>query len=264
LVRDAPSQAGHLHELADYRELLGVQQLHGGVEMIAVQVKNHSTVVADNDVKRVVDACNKQVLRHFGPVYGTQAEAHFAAKDTPLSQYDWQLIVVDDADTAGALGYHETSKNGTPLGYCFAKTTQQDGGLWTVTFSHEFLELLGDPEINLGAIDETGMKLYALEVCDACEDDSLAYAIDGVSLSDFVLPNFWLSSTPVHAACSYTGAVKKPLQILPGGYLAYMDLHNVAKGWQQHTARADGGVGHGSRLPRRGIPKALRRASVTA
>jgi hypothetical protein len=232
--------------------------------VITVQVKNHSTVVADADVKRVVDACNKQIANHFGRVYGIEAQCHFASKDTPLSTYDWQLIVVDDADTAGALGYHETTANGTPIGYCFAKTTRDYGGNWTVTFSHELLELLCDPEINQCVFDQSGSKMYAYECCDACEDDSFAYDIDGVKVSDFVLPAFWLSSTPVHAPLSFTGKVTKPLQILAGGYLAFLDLHNPSKGWQQHTAKAAGQPDTSSRFPRRGIPAAQRRASVTS
>jgi hypothetical protein len=231
--------------------------------MIVVQVKNHSTIVSDADVAKVVAAGQKQIDRDFGPVYGIKAAVHFAAKDAALSAYDWQLIVVDDADQAGALGYHDVAANGSPIGYCFAKTTRDDGGNWQVTFSHELLELLADPEINLCALDESGQKLYAYEACDACEDDSLAYVIDGVHVSDFVLPAFWLSSTPVHAPLSFTGAMKKPLQILPGGYLAFLDLRNAAAGWQQHTARLDGAASKNSRFPRRGIPAADRKKSVT-
>jgi len=231
--------------------------------MIAVQVKNHSTVVADTDVKRVIDACNKQVEHHFGKAYGIQAQCHFSAKDTPMSAYDWQLIVVDNADVAGSLGYHETTKAGTPIGYCFAETTRKNGGNWTVTFSHELLELLADPEINACLLDESGQKLYATEVCDACEDDSFAYPIDGVYVSDFVLPKFWMPSVPVTGPLSYTGAVTKPLQILTGGYLAYLDLHAVSKGWQQRFA-AEPKKTNGSRLARRGIPQSMRRASVIA
>jgi hypothetical protein len=230
--------------------------------MIAVQVKNRSTVVADRDVQRAVDACNKQISRDFGPAYGIEAIAHFAPKDAPLSAYDWQLIVVDNADQAGALGYHETAANGAPIGYCFAKTTMDDGGLWTVTFSHELLELLADPEINQCVLDEAGHKLFAYECCDACEDDSLAYDIDGVKVSDFVLPAFWMPTTPVHAPLSFTGAVKKPLQILPGGYLAWLDMRNPAAGWKQTTAQLDQPASYSSRFPRRGIAAAERKRSV--
>lgn len=231
--------------------------------MIAIQIKNHSTVVSNAEAAKVVAACQRQVSEHYKRVYGADATLHLAPDvDTLLGQYDWQLLIVDDADQAGALGYHETTVNGTPIGYCFAKTTKDDGGLWSVTFSHELLELLGDPEINRCVLDQAGNKLYSEELCDACEDDSLAYDIDGVKVSDFVLPAFWLSSTPVHAPLSFTGAVKKPLQILPGGYLAFIDLKNPSKGWQQHTAREEGSVQRGSRFARRGIPADERRASA--
>src|SRR3954468_5263320 len=124
--------------------------------MITVQVKNHSTVVSDTDVKRIVAACQRQIDRDFGPAYGIKASVRFAEKSEALSAFDWQLIVVDDADQDGALGYHETTKNSTPTVYFFAKTTLDDGGLASVTFSHELLEMLGDPEINLCAFDQSG------------------------------------------------------------------------------------------------------------
>ncbi len=231
--------------------------------MISIQVKNKSTVVADTEVKRVIDACNKQLSRDFGPVYGIKAECHFSAKDTPLSAYDWQLIVIDNADVAGALGYHDVSVAGTPIGYCFAETTRKNGGNWTVTYSHELLEMVADPEINRCVIDESGQKLYAEEVCDACEDDSLAYAIDGVMASDFVLPPYWLSTIKPHAPLSFAGHITKPLEILPGGYLAWLDLKNTGKGWQQKFG-AEPKATHGSRLARRGTPVSQRRASIAS
>lgn len=239
-----------------------------------VQIKNHSTVVGDPEAIRVVAACQKQVSRDLKRVYGLDAMLSFANKNATLGTFDWQLLIVDDADQAGALGYHETTANGTPIGYCFAKTTKDDGGSWSVTFSHELLELLGDPEINRCVLDEASNRLYAEELCDACEDDSLAYDIDGVKVSDFVLPGFWLGSTKPHSPLSFTGAVTKPLQILPGGYLAFLDMKNPGNGWQQHTARqqaaergedpssyADGNA-RGSRFARRGIPRAIRSASA--
>ena len=49
----------------------------------------------------------------------------------PLSLYDtdaakpsdWQFIYFDDADTAGALGYHDLTHNGQPISKIFVKTT---------------------------------------------------------------------------------------------------------------------------------------------
>ena len=231
--------------------------------MNSVQIKNHSTVVNDTEASKVVAACQRQVSEQFARVYGIDATLRFAAKNELLSQYDWQLIIADDADAANALGYHQTTKNGTPIGFCFAKTTKDYGGIWSVTFSHELLELLVDPEINRCVLDERTMRLYSEEVCDACEDDSLAYDIDGVKVSDFVLPGFWNSSIKPHSPLSFTGAVKEPLSILPGGYLQFLDLKHLSKGWQQEQRRGpSGGAARGSRLARRNIPLDARRASA--
>jgi hypothetical protein len=46
--------------------------------------------------------------------------------------------------------------------------------------------MLGDPNINLTVFvqnSNTAGILYAYEVCDACEDDSLGYQIDNILLS---------------------------------------------------------------------------------
>jgi hypothetical protein len=51
--------------------------------------------------------------------------------------------------------------------------------------------MLGDPNVNLTVFvqnSNTAGTLYAYEVCDPCEDDSLGYHIDNILLSDFVYP----------------------------------------------------------------------------
>ena len=66
---------------------------------------------------------------------------------------------------------------------------------WTVTLSHELLEMLADPWINWCAQGDDG-KIYALEVCDAVEADRMGYEIDGVLVSDFITPSWF---EPTHA-----------------------------------------------------------------
>ena len=77
------------------------------------------------------------------------------------------------------------------MGKVFAKTDLQYNSSWTVTASHELLEMLGDPEINLGVFvqpnAQTG-RLYAYENCDACESDNYGYQIGNILVSDFVFP----------------------------------------------------------------------------
>ena len=64
---------------------------------------------------------------------------------------DWQFIYFDDADTAGALGYHDLAKDGQPVSKVFVKTTLADNQLVSVTACHELLEMVIDPIANLWA-----------------------------------------------------------------------------------------------------------------
>ena len=203
-----------------------------------IAVKNLSTVVSDADLQAALPAFQTQVSRDFcGSGWGLDATLQFFGKKAKLPDKAWLLGVFNDADQAGALGYHDLTKSGQPTGKVFAETTLRDGGLWTVTFSHELLEILADPNINLCAFDEEARRLYAYEVCDAVEADKLGYKIDNVTVSDFVLPG-WFEPTHVTKGeeFAFKSRVKKPFELLPGGYIGYYDL--AGGGWQQLTARA--------------------------
>src|SRR5262249_42761341 len=124
---------------------------------------------------------------------------------------------------------------GQPLGKVFARTTIGEGGKWTVTFAHELLEMLADPNINLCAFDEENRRLYAYEVCDAVEADQLGYDIDGITVSDFVLPAWFEPTHVTGQTLAFKSRVTAPFQLLSGGYIGYFDLGGG--GWQQLTAR---------------------------
>src|SRR6202167_4819952 len=161
---------------------------------IQIAVINESTVLADTDVTPVVAALQKQVTNDFRPVWGVDAELTIVAKGNQPPAGSWWLVLLDDSDQANALGYHDLTTEGLPIGKVFAASDLKAGTSWTVTASHELLEMLGDPNVNLTVFVEssnTAGVLYAYEVCDACEDDSLGYQIDNVLLSDFVYPSLF-------------------------------------------------------------------------
>ena len=212
--------------------------------MLHIAVINHSTVISDAEIKKCLPAFQKQLDRDFAPAWGICAKLHFGIRVIP---HTWVLGVFDDADQAGALGYHDVSSLGTPLGKVFAKTTMDDGGLWTVTFTHELLEMLVDPWIVASALDDQRGRFYALEICDAVEADRLGYDIDGVRVTDFVLPGFFEASIDTGEKLSFCGHVSKPYEIAPGGYLSYLDLGNIKAGWQQDFARRPGTSRHARR-----------------
>jgi len=201
-----------------------------------IAVKNLSSVVTQAQLAKAVPAMQKQVSNDFCSAWGIDATLQIFGKSQRIPTTAWLLGVFDDADQAGALGYHDLTRAGQPLGKVFARTTINDGGLWTVTFSHELLEMLADPNINLCAFDEANKRLYAYEVCDAVEADKLGYKIDGVTVSDFVLPG-WFEPTHVgkNEKFAWKTKVARPFQLEPGGYISYFDL--AGGGWQQLTAR---------------------------
>jgi len=114
---------------------------------------------------------------------------------------------------------------------------------WTIDASHEILEMLVDPygnrmqssiaiEIIGGKIqDGTGQYGYLVEACDPCEDNSYAYTINGVAVSDFITPHFYDPIVTPGTRYSFTGAIKGPRQILPGGYISW--VNTVEDEWQQ-------------------------------
>lgn len=208
--------------------------------MFIIVVKNFSTVVSNEELARSIPDFQTQIRRDFEPAWGVSAALEFLPTDAGVPAGAWTLAVFDDADQAGALGYHDISANGTPLGKVFAKTTIENGGSWTVTFSHELLEMLGDPEINLCAISLDGTRIYAAETCDAVEADELGYDIGETRVSDFVLPAYFQPSAETGVPRSFCGHVTQAFELAPGGYLAFIDLNNPGAGWQQEFARKPG------------------------
>ena len=207
---------------------------------IRVSIVNESTVVSDADVRAAVPDLQTQVHRDFYPAWGIDADLAVVAKDAPIPPGSWVLAILDNSDQAGALGYHDLTAEGLPVGKVFAASDVQAGLSWTVTVSHELLEMLADPDINLTAFvenDAGGGRLYAYEVCDACEDDSCGYKIGSTIVSDFVFPA-WFESfrQPGSTAFDFRGLISSPFELLAGGYIGYFDVGS-GSGWQQLQAR---------------------------
>jgi hypothetical protein len=188
--------------------------------MHEIIVQNHSTILSDAQLKSAVPSFQKQVDRDFFPVWGSRAHLRFEPLGYALKPGQAVLGVFDDADQAGALGYHDITAHGDPVGKVFARTTLEDGASWSVCFSHELLELLADPWVMAGC--QAGSRFYALEVCDAVEADECGYTIDGVLVSDFVKPSWFLPDVQnVAGGRSFCGHVTQALELAKGGYISY-------------------------------------------
>jgi hypothetical protein len=204
-----------------------------------VAVINASKTLKDADVKRVVRALQRQVHEDFAPVWRIDADLTFVPSGQEEPAGAWWLVILDNSDQAGDLGYHDLTAEGLPLGKVFAATDEQYGMQWTVTASHELLEMLADPDINLTAFkqtSETTGTLYAYEVCDACEADQFGYVIDDVLVSDFVYPS-WFESFWQQGATQFDhqNQITAPLGLLAGGYIGAFDIASGG-GWHLLTA----------------------------
>lgn len=208
-----------------------------------IAVLNRSTIATDDEVKNICAALEKQANEHYAPIWGVGAVITFVPKNDITSwKGKWNIVVSDTSDEANALGYHDLTPEGLPLGKVFWKTTRMDGGVPSVTFSHELLEMLGDPFINQSAtvyLKNGGIRIYAFENCDPVESDADAYVIDGVKVSNFCTPYWFMPQMTGHPVkFDYRGLCRRALELRPGGYLQYLDW-NTGNGWQQEFARVE-------------------------
>jgi hypothetical protein len=178
--------------------------------------------ISADELAHVAGALNEQVQADFAPAWKVAATIGAYPEAPP---YTWVVHIQHGLD-ADAGGYHWTAHNQP-----YARV-DVDAGPWTVTASHEVLEMLADPWGNRlhearaleGWTPPSGSSRarYLVEVCDPCE--RITYTVGGVAVSDFILPAFYRSSSQGPSArYSYTGAIDEPLEVLPGGYISFVD-----------------------------------------
>jgi hypothetical protein len=236
---------------------------------IAVSVINACDAVSDGECGELTAALQTQVSRDFAPAWRIDANLTFVPKGQKPPPGTWWLSILDNTDRAGVLGHHDLTPDGLPIGKSFAGTDKRYGYEWTVTASHELLEMLVNPDVNLTVLvhqDHGEAKLYAYEVCDPCEDDAHAYSIGGIKLCDFVHPAYFQTFRPAGSArFDHQNKLTAPLPaILPGGYLSTFDMGGTA-GWQQLTAAtADAGKPARSSAPGRRSSRRERRSRPRA
>jgi hypothetical protein len=186
-----------------------------------IVVRNESELPGA-EVRRVVRAVQKQVDRDFFPLWGWRAKLVFE----PARAVARAMSLIVKGRNAEFDGYHFTPK-GLPVGYVFTRDEHdQLVENWSVTVSHEVLEMIADPGANLYAYghyttprSRRRRNAYVgYEVCDAVQEKR--YVIDGVKVSDFVVPEWFEPERPRGSMrFSFKGAVNRPFGLAPGGYM---------------------------------------------
>src|SRR5260370_897683 len=133
-------------------------------------------------------ALQKQVSRDVAPIWGVQStvDAFQSLDDVPLGY--WPLVVTNQP-LGKAAGVH-MDQDGQP--YALVEVSDS----WSLTASHECLEMLVDPFGNRTIAGpspkaDQGRVEFLVEVCDPCEDAAFAYTVNDVLVSDFYTPHFF-------------------------------------------------------------------------
>ena len=211
---------------------------HGGEAMIISIINQTNGGISDEEVQRAIRAINRQIKDDFEPHWSLGATLRLEGKSGPKPKQqpvdvrgDAIVYLRDQVHVDDALGYHDTYNRGIPFGFVFNELSAELNESWTVTLSHEALELIGDPEVNLlvmGPHPEHPKHnvFYWYEMCDAVQDES--YEIDGVDVSNFLLPLYFTGSEERGGRNDFLGRHHdgKTLQsfsVNPGGYIGFFN-----------------------------------------
>jgi hypothetical protein len=193
----------------------------------------------DSEVQKVIRAVNRQIREDFEPAWNSggtlRLEGHSlespSRRRLPDMRGDAVLYLWDKTDVKEALGYHAKNFRGVPYGIVSVELADAIKEPWSMTFSHEALELIADPLCNLlvegphpsaESRHERVFRWY--EVCDPVQSES--YEIDGQVVSNFVLPLYFTEDDEKSGRNAFHHHPKHKLQSFgtnPGGYVGYYD-----------------------------------------
>jgi hypothetical protein len=177
---------------------------------------SESTHLSFSELPPVAAAISTQMIRDISPMWRCYATLtpFPSVKAAPVGYY--KIIIQDNIHVSGASGFH-TDDMGQPY-----SLIQYDSG-WSVTASHEAAEMLVDPaagRLYPGIIQ--GKRVQVLEeICDPCE--AFTYTIDGITVSDFVTPEFYSAAPRASKTYSFLGNLTAPYQVADGGYISWLD-----------------------------------------
>jgi len=199
----------------------------------SISIINFSRRLQDRDVQDAVRSVNRQVMEDFIPIWGNGRilRLHAPSADPEdLSSLTEEAVrgesaiyLVDEATLPGALGYHDLNTRDMPVGFVFVLNPND----WTVTLSHEVLELIIDPTVNIfvpgpDPRDPRNTVLHTYEVCDAVERTS--YAIDGIRVSNFLTPSYFTVGEAIGTRNDYLGVGVRSFGVTRGSHIAFFDL----------------------------------------
>ena len=205
-----------------------------------ITILNHTNgQISDEEVEFTIRAINRQIAEDFEPYWSLGARLRLEGRSG--SQPDVQsladmrgdavIYLWSESDVPDALGYHDKNNRGIPYGFVFTALSAKFGENWTVTLSHEALELLADPEANLlvqgpHPEDPNLAVFHWYEMCDAVQAET--YKLDGIEVSNFVLPLYFTGGDELGGrndflSRAYAGKTLTSFGTNPGGYVGFFN-----------------------------------------
>jgi hypothetical protein len=137
-----------------------------------------------------------------------------------------QMIILDDIDEPGALGFHDKTILGKAYGRCKVTKDPLDASV----LSHECLELALDPLCDLWLPLPDGRRI-AREACDPAQDDSYVIPVTigsetrNIWVSDFTLAAYWVDGAP--PPYTWLNVIDEPFGVSRngGGWRLVRDQH---------------------------------------
>jgi len=204
--------------------------------------------VDTGELLRVAAALQVQLTRDFEPVWGISA---VVSPFTSLDQVPpacLPLVILP----AGCLGPGGHAFHTTERGIPFGLVEYKDG--WSLSASHELLEMVCDPQGKRRVMGDSiadsylrdvdaayqqylpqGQVAYLLEICDPCQD--VYYIVNGLQVSDFVFPRYYAPGDTQCGCYSFTGKIKRPRELLNGGYVTWYTSIGASPVWQAKRDR---------------------------
>ncbi|HWU86619.1 MAG TPA: hypothetical protein VN253_05065 [Kofleriaceae bacterium] len=194
-----------------------------------VSIVNFSSALADDEVMEAVRVVNRQVMEDVRPRWQLSAQLFFSSASggapAPDLLVDDAAIFVCDTPEGQNIGFHQANALDIPYGFVFTELAHQLGQPWTITLSHEVIEMIVDPQVNQLVVgphptEPTRSVPFLKEVCDPVQADS--YVIDGTAVANFVTPAYYaVGSSP--RSTNQCARDLAPFGVLHGGYVQYLD-----------------------------------------
>lgn len=205
-----------------------------------ISVINHTNgKISDQEAQRVIRAINRQIAQDFDPYWSMSATLRLEGRSSEQPNIasadmrgDAVIYLWDQVNVVDALGFHDRNFRGIPFGFVFTALSAAVGENWTVTLSHEALEMIADPEVNLLVMgphpdpNSNAVVFHWYEMCDAVQDET--YEIDGEEVSNFVLPLYFTGGEELGGrndflGTKHNGTTLRSFGINPGGYVGFFD-----------------------------------------